>query len=163
MLFPIVDRQLVKILIGIFFGLVVTAVVVIIFGFSQTTEVSAIATATPTKTPTKRVTATPTPSSTQTDNPSLDVPNILHQQRFLPGTISESQSETSAYRSAKKMINHDVGSNHREGMFDKTYLTISIIAMALLFLGGLGLLSGVGILSSWICLLRSQKYLRLKK
>ncbi len=66
MLFPIIDRQLVKILIGIFFGLVIAAVVVIIIVFSQTTGFAPVATPTPTKTPTKRVTATPTPSSTQT-------------------------------------------------------------------------------------------------
>ncbi len=70
MLFPTVDRQLIRIIIGFTLGLAVTAVVVIGIGLGQTGQFAAMATATPTKTPTKKVTVTPTASPTDTLTPT---------------------------------------------------------------------------------------------
>jgi len=69
LLFPTVDQQLKKIIIGAILGLTVTAVVIVVIGITQPGEVVAAATATPTKTATPLATATPTPSATFTDTP----------------------------------------------------------------------------------------------
>lgn len=71
MLFPTVDRQTVKILMGLGLGLIITVVAIVLIGVVQSTQLSAMAaTATATKTatplPTATFTATPTPTSTPT-------------------------------------------------------------------------------------------------
>jgi murein DD-endopeptidase MepM/ murein hydrolase activator NlpD len=68
-LFPTVDRQLGKIIVGLGIGLLVTAIVLVLTGVLQSTQLSvmAAATATATKTPTKPPTATPSPTATATN------------------------------------------------------------------------------------------------
>jgi len=70
-LFPTVDQQITKIVIGVMLGLIITAVATIAIGLSQASELAAnTSTPTATKTPTKRPTMTPTPSSTPTITPT---------------------------------------------------------------------------------------------
>lgn len=68
MLFPTLDKQTTWIILGIILGVILTALVVVIIGLNQVSQVNALAaaTATPTKTPTQRATATPTSTSTST-------------------------------------------------------------------------------------------------
>jgi len=76
LLFPTIDSQLLKIAIGLIIGLVVTGLVVVVFGLSQLGQLSAaVPTATPTKTPTQLTTPTATPSKTATNTPTATATN----------------------------------------------------------------------------------------
>lgn len=72
MLFPTFDKQTTWIMLGVSLGIILTALVVVIIAFSQTSQVNALAaaTATPTKTPTKMPTDTPTTTPTSTSTPT---------------------------------------------------------------------------------------------
>jgi murein DD-endopeptidase MepM/ murein hydrolase activator NlpD len=71
LLFPTLDKQTIWIILGLVLGVILTALVIVIIGLNQVSQVNALAaaTATPTKTPTKKATATPTATSTSTSTP----------------------------------------------------------------------------------------------
>ncbi len=69
MLFPTVDKQITKIIMGLGLGVVITAATIVFMGLFQAQELSAMvaaATPTATKTPTKPATPTPTRTATPT-------------------------------------------------------------------------------------------------
>jgi murein DD-endopeptidase MepM/ murein hydrolase activator NlpD len=70
--FPSVDKQIVRITIGVGLGLLITVVSMLWIGVSQYSqaEVIAAATSTATKTPTRPATATPTSTATPTHTPT---------------------------------------------------------------------------------------------
>lgn len=75
MLFPVVDKQPLRVLIGVVIGVIFALILIAVIGIGQTRELGAlVATATATKTPTKRATpsytATPTSTSTSTPTPT---------------------------------------------------------------------------------------------
>lgn len=73
MLFPSVDQQITRILVGLRLDVVITIIVLAGVGLSLINQANVLAlnsTATPTKTPTKRATATATATSTPTDLPT---------------------------------------------------------------------------------------------
>src|SRR5262245_30821751 len=74
LLFPTVDQQVSKVIIGVALGLLITLAAIAIIGLSQANELRAAMalTPTPTKTPTRPATATPTvtPSPSATATPT---------------------------------------------------------------------------------------------
>ena len=100
MLFSRIDWQATKVFIGILFGLVATAVIVVAIGIAEADGLSAVtATPTPTKTPTPVATATPTPSSTPTATPtptSTATPTSTSTPTLTP-TPTETNTPTATY------------------------------------------------------------------
>ena len=72
MLFPVPDKQAIRVVVGLILGIGIAIIVIAAIGFSEAHELSiSVSTATATKTPTKKATATPTvsPTSTSTNTP----------------------------------------------------------------------------------------------